>query len=304
MALALSALVVDSHDDDTAYTVHDSYYQQTRIYKMDISAQPAVITKEIVLKDTMSKLVAAEPSLVNDDQTVSIDAEGIAMRSGGGFWVASEGDDAPFYRNLILGVTPVGDIDEVITLPASTTARIKSNGFEGVAAVGSGNQEALFVAFQREWVDDPKGQVRIGRYDVASGEWSFYYYPLDVPTSPNGGWIGLSEITALSNDEFAVIERDNQANTDATIKRIYKFSVKDLTPLPDPLTGTPSFPVISKSLVRDILPDLQATGGMVLEKIEGLAVTEHGDMLFLNDNDGVDDSNGETQLIRIKRGFK
>lgn len=301
---ALSALVVDSHDDDTAYTIHDSFYQQTRIYKMDISAQPAVITKEIVLKDTMSKLVAAEPTLVNSDQTVSIDAEGIAMRAGGGFWIASEGDDDPFFRNLILGVTADGDIDDVITLPDSTTARIMSNGFEGVAAVGAGNDETLFVAFQREWVDDPKGQVRIGRYDVASAEWTFFYYPLDVPTSPNGGWIGLSEITALGKDEFAVIERDNQANTDATIKRVYKFSVKGLTPLADPLTGTPSFPVVSKTLLRDLLPDLQATGGMVLEKIEGLAVTEHGDMLFLNDNDGVSDSNGETQLIRIKRGFK
>jgi hypothetical protein len=49
-----------------------------------------------------------------------------------------------------------------------------------------------------------------------------------------------------------------------------------------------------------VLPDLEKTNGMVLEKIESLAVTRRGDMLFANDNDGVDSSNGETQLIRIK----
>jgi hypothetical protein len=43
---------------------------------------------------------------------------------------------------------------------------------------------------------------------------------------------------------------------------------------------------------------------MVLEKIESLAVTEGGDLLFANDNDGVDDSNGETQLIRVKHGLR
>jgi hypothetical protein len=65
-----------------------------------------------------------------------------------------------------------------------------------------------------------------------------------------------------------------------------------------------SFDTLSKTLVRDLLPDLQATGGMVLEKIESLAVTRSGDLLFANDNDGVTDSNGETQLIRIKGVFR
>ena len=41
----------------------------------------------------------------------------------------------------------------------------------------------------------------------------------------------------------------------------------------------------------------------MLEKIDGLAVTEDGDLLFANDNDGVDDSSGETQLIRMKSVF-
>lgn len=145
----------------------------------------------------------------------------------------------------------------------------------------------LYVAFQRPWVGDPApnnldngGNVRIGRYDRAREEWTFAYYPLDVRQSPNGGWVGLSEITALGQGRFAVIERDNQGNTDARIKRVYAFSVSDVV---FRLEGE-TFDTLSKTLIRDLLPDLKATGGMVLEKIESLAATRAGDLLFANDN--------------------
>ena len=41
------------------------------------------------------------------------------------------------------------------------------------------------------------------------------------------------------------------------------------------------------------------TGGLVPEKLEGLTVLQGGERLIVNDNDGVDDNNGETQLLRI-----
>jgi hypothetical protein len=162
----------------------------------------------------------------------------------------------------------------------------------------------VYVAFQREWVDDPDDHVRIGRYEAETGEWTFFYYPLDAPTSPNGGWVGLSEITSLGGEQFVVIERDNQAGTDATIKRLYRFSTRNLTPLPEAPSGaTPAFPVVQKTLVRDVVPDLWDAGGLPLEKIEGFAVLDDGTGLLVNDNDGVDGSNGETQLLRLRRLF-
>jgi hypothetical protein len=42
------------------------------------------------------------------------------------------------------------------------------------------------------------------------------------------------------------------------------------------------------------LPDLQADGGIFLNKVDGLAVLDDGLALVITDNDGVDDSNGET----------
>jgi hypothetical protein len=40
-----------------------------------------------------------------------------------------------------------------------------------------------------------------------------------LPASPNGGWVGLSEIVAVDATTFAVIERDNQGGPDAVIKQ-------------------------------------------------------------------------------------
>lgn len=307
---ALSGLAMSQNDDETAYTIQDSFYKKSRILKLDIDDVPAKITKEIILKDMMGKLAAIAPSMVNSDSTVNLDPEGIATRKEGGFWIASEGkgtvgsSSKPFETlNLLLQINKGGLIEEVITLPTAVNNRQVRFGFEGVTTVDTASGEVVYVAFQREWAGDTDKHVRIGRYDVAMGEWSFLYYPIEAPVSINGGWVGLSDLTYLGNDEFAVIERDNQGGPDAAIKRLYKFSTKGLTSVADN-GSAPAFPVVSKVLVRDLMSDLHATGGLTLEKIEGLAVTKKGTALVVNDNDGVDDSNGETQLLRLKDVFK
>ena len=300
---ALSGLAYDNNNPRIAYTIHDSFYQQSRIFKLNIAKRPAAITDEIVLYDRHGALASVEPVLANPDGTVNLDAEGIAVRKQGGFWIASEGDDAPLmFRNLLLRVNRAGVIKQVVTLPDSVTHRMQRFGFEGVANVGAGANEIVYVAFQREWDGDPANHVRIGRYAVATDSWTFMYYPLATASSPNGGWVGLSELSHLGKQSFAVIERDNQAGPDARIKRIYRFSVANIEPKPD--ANAPDFPVLKKTLIRDLIPDLKRPGGLVLEKIEGMMVLPNGTTLIINDNDGVDDSNGETQLLRLPRLFR
>jgi hypothetical protein len=303
---ALSGLAADLNNDDTIYTVRDSFYINSSFYDVDLTAETPTITEETFLLDSNDLLSAVAPNLVNSDKRVNLDQEGIAARADGGFWIASEGsgsvDDAnrPVESpNLLVRVEDTGVIEEVVELPDTVNARQRRFGFEGVTSVGSGDEEVVFVAFQREWVDDLDDHVRIGRYETASGNWTFYYYPLEMPAVT--GWVGLSEITALDDETFAVVERDNQADVYAAIKRIYTFSVAGLTPLPD--SPTPNFPVVSKSLVRDLIPDLQANGGIVLDKVEGLTVLSDGTALAVTDNDGVDDSSGETQLLRLEGLF-
>ncbi len=308
---ALSGLAIDKHNSKVGYSVHDSFYQKSRIFTMK-NGHPVRIIDERQLMDSMGKLAAIDASLVNGDSSVNLDLEGVATTTPGHFWVVSEGrgtvGDAnrPFETlNLLIKVNTSGVIEEVVTLPASTNARQVRFGLEGVAVVETGAAEEIFVAFQREWADDPQDMVRIGRYNTQTEEWRFFYYPIEAPLSANGGWVGLSEIAALGDERFAVIERDNQGGPDAAIKSIYEFSVAGLTPLADPAVGTtPTFPVVSKSLVRDLMPDLEGLGGLVLEKIEGLAVTPSGTAVIVNDNDGVDDSNGETQLLKFPKLFK
>ncbi len=325
---ALSGLSVDPTNPHIVYSVYDSYYQRSRIFRMNVATRPALIESEIELRDpsgvlqgALEALVASlsdpgnfDPAdIVNGDGTVNLDPEGIFARPEGGFWVASEGGgnltggvsnpgNQPFLSpNLLIQADATGAIVQVVQLPIELTENQLRFGFEGVTAVTENGQEVLYVAFQREWTaaGDPARHVRIGRFDTASGEWTFAYYPIDPRQSPNGGWVGLSELTWLGGTEFAVIERDDQAGADARIKWVTTFSIDGVEFQPN--SEAPNFPVVSKALVRDLIADgdYAATGGYVLEKIEGLAVLADGTVLVVNDNDGVEDSNGETQLFRF-----
>jgi hypothetical protein len=290
------------------YAIDDAFFKGNRIFEIDTSTKPAKLQREIRITDpngviaafAVSASLPAGPdaaafdvtdatAMVNADKSVNIDPEGIAVASeayGGGFWIASEGAVGES-NNLIFKVSAEGVIQNIIQLPAGVNALETSNGFEGIAESGG----KLVVAFQLPWKTET--HARIGVYDLSTQSWSFLFYPLDVPTSPNGGWVGLSEIMALGANRFAVIERDNQAGPDATVKKIYRID----------LTGKADGTVLTKTLVRDLLPDLRATKGHVLEKIEGLTRLANGDVYIVNDNDGLDKGSGETQLIKLGQIF-
>jgi hypothetical protein len=145
----------------------------------------------------------------------------------------------------------------------------------------------LVVAMQRPWLGE--AMPRIAVYDLTAKTWQFHFYPLDPAASPNGGWVGLSEITALGSNRFLVVERDNQAGPDARVKRLYRID----------LTGVADGGTLRKTLVRDLINDLKAPGGQVSEKIEGAARLANGNVLIVNDNDGVDNNSGEVQLLNL-----
>ncbi len=322
---ALSGLVTDPGNDDVAYTVYDSFYQQSRFFSMDVSTTPAVITGQFPISDASGLLIDAlddlkanlpgaddfVPSdLVNVDGTVNIDPEGVSAMSNGNLWIASEGagnldagvsdpEDRPFESpNLLLRVSASGDIEHVAMPPVELTMNQLRFGFEGVAVDESAGY--VYVAFQRAWTaaGDASGQeARIGRYEPSTGEWAFAYYPLDGVESGFGGWVGLSEITFAPTGNLVVLERDNQGGPDAAVKRVYEFNPATVTFVP---TGG-AINTITKSLVRDLMAegDFAQTGGLVPEKLEGLAINSAGDVFIVNDNDGVDDNSGETQLLRF-----
>ena len=57
---------------------------------------------------------------------------------------------------------------------------------------------------------------------------------------------------------------------------------------------------VEKTLARDLLPDLKAaTNGFVVDKVEGFTIDSEGSAFVVTDNDGVDDSSGETLFLRL-----
>jgi hypothetical protein len=119
------------------------------------------------------------------------------------------------------------------------------------------------------------------------------HYPLDEVEQ---GWIGLSEITAVG-DTVYVVERDNQIGGAAQVKKLYAVPAPALDPAP--LGG--ELPVVAKTEVLDFIPELAAFEGFIPDKVEGFAVDVRGDAYAVTDNDGVDDSSGETFFLRLGR---
>jgi hypothetical protein len=281
---ALSGLAADRQVPGRLYAVTDSFYAEASILTVDATVTPA-------------RIIAASTVTRDGRPAQNLDIEGIAARPGGGFWLVSEGN--PERRegalpDLLLRVSPAGAIEEEIRLPETIARHALRFGFEGVTVAGEGAQETVWIAVQREWADDPRGRAKLLRYHVASRAWSVLHYPLDATPA---GWMGLSEIAATGPDSFVVIERNNQWG-EAAIKRLYAFSVAGLTPA-EP--GAAEVPLVTKHLVRDVVPDLARTGGIVLEKLEGFAVDAAGDAFAVTDNDGVQNVTGETQFLRLGR---
>ena len=286
--VAISGLAGDPDDADTMWAVSDSILAEAAIYRVDVSAHPAVITERIVV---------ADGSGVRSD----LDLEGIAVAPEGGFWLASEGrNDATSGRpNALVRVDAAGVVVEEVTLPqALLDAGWTSSGFEGVAATGDTTTEHVYAVVQREWAGDPANTVKIARYEPATGAWTFVEYVMGAPESPLGGWVGLSEITLLPDGSFAIVERDNQLGTAAAIKRIYGVDLAGaaFAELGNPLATVP------KTLLADVLGVLADNSVWTPDKLEGLGVTADGTVYIATDNDGLDDAVGQTVFVEVDLG--
>ena len=256
-------------EGSTIYAVNDSFYgYQPTIFTINTATTPATITDATVV--TRRGYPAQK-----------LDMEGIHF-DGEGFWIASEGRTDRMIPHGIYYVEADGSIDAEIPLPAELLAVERRFGFEGITKVG----DTLWMAVQREWKDDPKNHVKLVAYNIETEEWGAVHYPKAEPAT---GWVGLSEIVA-QGDYVYVIERDNQIGGAAKTKKIYRIPAVEMVPAP--LGG--DLPVVSKEEVRDLIPDLLALNGYVVDKIEGLAIFEDGTAWISTDNDGVDDSSGET----------
>ncbi len=277
---AISGAVGDAEKPGILYAVSDSALSaEPAIYTIDATSKPArIIAKTVVTR-------GGHPAQ-------KLDLEGITLDGEGGFWLASEGDTSELTPHALFHVNAEGEIEAEIPFPAELLANEIRSGSEGITAIGEGDDMTLWIAIQREWKDDPKGQVKLVSYKPSTEEWGAVAYPLETPAE--GAWVGLSEITA-HGDYVYIVERDNQIGDKAQLKALYRVPVADLKAAA--LGG--DLPVVSKELVRDFIPDLKSLNGYVVDKVESFAVDAAGAGYVITDNDGVDDSSGETYFWSI-----
>ncbi|AUH33823.1 esterase-like activity of phytase family protein [Paracoccus tegillarcae] len=265
----LSALTPDPADPTVLYSVSDGFYGAApAIFTIDAAQSPARITaRHIVTRDGK----AAE----------MLDLEGIVSDGQGGFWLVSEGargDDMP---HAILQVDGDGAIIREISLPAELEDNDKRFGLEGIELLDG----RLWLAIQREWDDDPDGLVKLVQLDPETESWAVVHYPIEA----SEGWVGLSDL-AVHDGALYVLERDNLLGDAATVKQITRVDLEGV----EPAAPGAELPVVGKTVVRDLIPDLRAQGGYILDKVEGLAIVPEGQVWMVTDNDGVNNSSGET----------
>ncbi|WP_375258429.1 esterase-like activity of phytase family protein [Citreimonas sp.] len=271
---AISGMVAG--EGGTVYAVNDSFYgMQPSIFTIDTGATPARIT------DVTRITRDGRPAQL-------MDLEGITLDGEGNFYVASEGRLDRGILHAIYHVTAEGEIAATIPFPKEIMAVERRWAAEGITRVGT----TLWVALQREFDDDPAGMVKVLAYDLETQEWGAVHYPL---TSVDTGWVGLSEITA-HGDWMYFVERDDQFSNSA---------IKAVTRVPmDQMVAAPlgeTLPVVEKEVVRDLREDLAGFNGYIQDKVEGMAILSDGTTWIATDNDGVDDSSGETFFFSIGR---
>jgi hypothetical protein len=272
---ALSGLTADPKQAGILYAVNDSFYKaQPRIFTIDASQHPAKIT--------------AVTEITRDGKSAKkLDLEGIVADGKGGFWLASEGNADKEVPHALHQVNAAGEITRTVALPEALLQQQTRFGAEGIALM----DDTLWVAIQRPWGDDPEHHAKLLAYNLKTDTWGAVHYPLEQVTD---GWVGLSELE-LHKDHLYVVERDNLIGDRAQLKALYRVALSELNPRP--LGET--LAVVGKERVRDLIPELNSLNGYVTDKVEGFAVDVEGNGYLVTDNDGVDDSSGETLWLNL-----
>lgn len=303
---ALSGMTEIPGAQNTVQAIWDGFYSESRIFTIDVTQKPAVITDALTITGGTGRY----------------DPEGLAYAPDGSLWVASEGNVNDSRPNRLLQVdASSGAVTREIGLPPAVLAcraaeRAKpapngagtlGSGFEGLDILPTGDGAYLvYVAQQRGWnfstsaacdaLDDDPADIgtsepswtRIWIFDPQTSVWSHLRWQL-APKAPNTSWVGLSEIT-LADDSWILIERDNRTGDFGALKTLVKLDVA---------AGADGSFTSSEKSVYDLRPRLTATNGWITDKPEGVAVLSDGRTFLVTDNDGVDDWSGETWFIEL-----
>ncbi|WP_260446020.1 MULTISPECIES: esterase-like activity of phytase family protein [unclassified Nostoc] len=152
-----------------------------------------------------------------------------------------------------------------------------SKGFEGGAINAS--KTKLYMLLEGTVQGDTPGALRINEFDLASHKYTDkkLYYRLDNPSN------AIGDLAVINDNEYLVIERDNNQGAAAKFKRIYKID----------LSKADSNGYVAKEEVADLLNiqdpnDLNGDGKTTFDfpfvTIENVLVVDKNTILVANDN--------------------
>jgi hypothetical protein len=271
-----------------------------RVHRVDISVtpkgQPSVqvrLLETLLLTDEGGRRLTGALSAVESDdprKNRRYDPEGLRVGADGTLFIAEEYGplvDAFHPRGQRLRSLPVPAAFRPLRLsrnpaeelpPHNSCGRQPNRGFEGLAISPDGQK--LYAITQGPLIQDnalDTAGKRVGRFcrileiSLREGKTRQFAYPLDDPR------YGVSEILAINDREFLVLERDGEAGPAARCKKIFRIDLRDATDissvesLPSRELPAPLRPA-SKHLFLDLLdPRWGIVGEHCPEKFEGLA---------------------------------
>ncbi|WP_312512060.1 esterase-like activity of phytase family protein [Chryseobacterium culicis] len=243
-----------------------------------------------------------------------LDSESIVATADGTFWVSDEyGPHIVHYSAEGMEmerISPVGVNTGPRKLPAVLAKRRANRGMEGLCMTPDGR--TLVGTIQSMMLVPSKALAtnttltRIVTFDIITGQTKQFLYRQDGGASDS-----VCDITALSNNEFLVIERDGNFGSQGGIKKVYRINLNSATDVNGAdLTAVDGMKVNGKALeqctwdeitnagikavTKTLAVDLVAKLGYEHDKFEGIVYLGNNKLAVFNDDDFgvVDDGNG------------
>lgn len=271
-----------------------------RYHRMEIVVSPGA-TKPVKLKLTATTLLCDEKGrgLVGTlsafdaqhmERSLRFDAEAIRVGPTGTLFIADEygpvlaefSPDGKRIRSLPIPQRflpeHIGGKPEEELPPRNMFGRQPNRGMEGLAISPDGSK--LYGLMQSPLIQDgglDKENKRVGlntrllEIDRLTGQTREFVYQLDEMTN------GISEILAVNDHTFLVLERDGKGGLETKCKKLFLIDIKSASDISTvatlPTKGLPADIIpVKKKLFLDMLdPMFQLKGPDFPEKIEGLA---------------------------------
>ncbi|REC47791.1 esterase-like activity of phytase family protein [Chryseobacterium pennipullorum] len=249
-----------------------------------------------------------------------LDSESLVAAADGTFWVSDEyGPHIVHYSAEgveMERISPIGVNTGTRKLPAVLAKRRANRGMEGLCITPDGKtlvgtmQSMMFVPSKALATNTTL--TRIVTFDIATGKTKQFLYRQDGGASDS-----VCDITALSNTEFLVIERDGNFGSQGGIKKVYRINISGASDVNgtdiaavdgmkinnkaleqctwDEITNSGIKPV-SKTLAVDLVAKL----GYEHDKFEGIVYLGNNKLAVFNDDDfGVVDDGGGNAKAKV-----